>query len=373
MGKLQTAMLDDSTADGLEPEAQLSPLHRLREMWTAALADPEPKLDDSVEELINCGVASIRYALLTQLLGKLADHRRDALSIQRGEATTAEAAGRWDPRSFCQANVVPWVAEAGQVLGTSPDPYVNKPLRRNRLDEYPSAVRNRPLWDKLVVALRTVEERNDPAHTESRLRQCMASLARRYNELNVRFDVPQRISLNATVSLVTNYLAQPSGGERPQIIVAALMRTVGPAFGVFDRVERQAINEADAANASPGDVICYQDNEQVLAVEVKDRTVTLDDLDVAILKARRSRVTELLFATASPQIDDAAIVERTAREFGLGINVYQLDLETLLRVLLTIAGETSRTRFLTLVGEELNDRVTQPSHKLAWQELLRTL
>ena len=150
------------------------------------------------------------------------------------------------------------------------------------------------------------------------------------------------------------------------------MRTIGQAFGIFDRVERQAINEADAANASPGDIICYQDNEQILAVEVKDRAVTLDDLDVAILKARRSSVTEL-FATASSQIDDAAIMQRTAREFGLGINIYQLDIETLLRVLLTIAGETSRTHFLTLVGEELNDRVTQPAHKLAWQELLRTL
>ena len=373
MGELRTVMPDADIIDADEPAGTPSPLDRLRAMWQEALADPNPEIHEGIDKLINCTVASLRYALLTQLLGKLADHRRDALSIQRGEATTAEAAGRWDPRSFCQANVVPWVAEAGQVLGTSPDPYVNKPLRRNRLDEYPSTVRNRPLWEKLVVALRMVEERNDPAYTESRLRQCMASLARRYNELNVRFDVPQRISLNATASLVTNYLAQPSGGERPQIVVAALMRTIGQAFGIFDRVERQAINEADAANASPGDVICYQDNEQILAVEVKDRAVTLDDLDVAILKARRSSVTELLFATASSQIDDAAIVQRTAREFGLGINIYQLDIETLLRVLLTIAGETSRTRFLTLVGEELNDRVTQPAHKLAWQELLRTL
>ena len=80
--------------------------------------------------LLRYDVVSIRYALLTQLLGKVTDHSRDALSIQRGEADTAQAAGRWDARSFCQSSVVPWVAEAGQVLGTSPDPYVNNPLRR---------------------------------------------------------------------------------------------------------------------------------------------------------------------------------------------------------------------------------------------------
>ena len=224
-----------------------------------------------------------------------------------------------------------------------------------------------------MAVLTRVQERNDRSYTELQLRSCLASLVEQYNALAVQFDVPQRISLNDTASLITNYLAQSSGGERPQIIVAALMRTIGPAFGIFDRVERQAINEADTANASPGDVICYQDNKQILAVEVKDRAVTLNDLNVAILKARQGSVTELLFTTAPPQIDDAAIAERTAREFGLGINVYQLDIETLLRALLTIAGETSRTHFLTLVGEELNDRVTQPSHKLAWQELLRTL
>ena len=45
----------------------------------------------------------------------------------------------------------------------------------------------------------------------------------------------------------------------------------------------------------------------------------------------------------------------------------------MLRVALSMAGESSRVRFLTLVGEELNDRVTQPSHKLAWQRLLQAL
>ncbi len=194
MGELQTAMLDDHTAGSLEPETQLSPLHRLREMWIAALADPDPMIDVTVQ---TCG----------------------------------------DLRAI------------------------------------------RPL------------------------------------------------------------------------------------------AERQSSTEfALQVDPVPSNV-----NSYILAVEVKDRAVTLNDLNVAILKARQGSVTELLFTTAPPQIDDAAIAERTAREFGLGINVYQLDIETLLRALLTIAGETSRTHFLTLVGEELNDRVTQPSHKLAWQELLRTL
>ena len=356
-----------------EPPEQLTPLDRLRAMWLEALADANPTIDDGIDELINCDVVSVRYALLTQLLGKLTNDSRDALSIQRGDTDTAESAGRWDARSFCQANIVPWVAEAGQVLGTSPDPYVNNPLRRPRLDSGYEPRRNRPLWDRLVEVLGAVQEQDNPAYTETRLRQCLASLVRKYRELDVQFDVPQRISLDVAISLAAAYLAEPSGGERPQIIVAALMRTIGARFGIFDRVARQAINEADAAGARPGDVICYLGDRQVFAVEVKDRTVTLQDVDTAIGKARRSDVTEVLFASASSQPDDPAISERVAREFGLGVNIYQLEIEPLLRVVLTIAGEASRAQFLTLVGEELNDRVTQPAHKLAWQDLLRNL
>ncbi len=366
-------MPDLDGLDSNEPVEQTSALGRLRAMWLEALANPIPEIDDGIDELIRCSVVSIRYALLTQLLGKLVDPSRDALSIQRGESDTAEAAGRWDARSFCQANVVPWVGETAQVLGTSPDPYVNNPLRRPRFDAGYEPRRDRALWDKLTETLASLQEQDDPEYTETQLRHCLASVAKRYNELKVQFIVPQRISLDTTSNIVARYLQESSGGERPQIIVAALMRTIGKRFNIFDEVVRQGINEADAANTSPGDVICYQNSEQMLAVEVKDRAVNAADLDTAILKARSSKIAELLFATVSPQVGDTIMTQRTEREFDLGTNVYQFHIDALLRVALAISGEASRVEFLMLVGEELNDRVTQPAHKLAWQELLRNI
>lgn len=351
----------------------MTPLERLRTLWNEELAKPNPEINAEIDSLINCTVVSIRYALLTQLLGKATDAGRDALSIQRGDAATAAADGRWDARSFCQANIVPWVSEAGQVLGTSPDPYVNNPLRRPRLDAGYEPRRDRVLWDNLVNVLNAVQEQNDPAYTETRLRECLVSLVQKYNALSVQFDVPQRISLADTSEMISAYLGKPSGGERPQIVVAALMRTISEKFGIFDRVDRQAINEADAAGERPGDVVCYDGDQLVFAVEVKDRIVTLQDVDTAIGKARRSDVAEVLFASASAAGESHEISERVQREFGLGVNIYQLEIATMLRVVLTIAGESSRTRFLALVGEELNDRVTQPSHKIDWQELLQNL
>ena len=269
MDELRALMHDAGNVVHNEPAEPATPLEWLRALWLEALADDNPAIDDGINELINCNVVSVRYALLTQLLGKLADHGRDALSIQRGDAGTAEAAGRWDARSFCQANVVPWVAEAGQVLGTSPDPYVNNPLRRPRLDAGYEPRRDRALWDELVDTLNVVQELDDPAYTETRLRQCLAALVRKYNALTVQFDVPHRISLEATLALVASYLNEPSGGERPQVVAAALMRAIGERFGIFDRVDRQAINEADAAAGRPGDIICYSNDVQVFAWKSK--------------------------------------------------------------------------------------------------------
>ena len=268
---------------------------------------------------------------------------------------------------------MPWVSESGQVLGTSPAPYVNNPLRRARLDSGQEPVRNRTLWNGLVALLAEVQEHDNPEFTESRLRSCLASLASVYRQLAVEFDVPQRISLEATAKLVANYLSEQSGGERPQIVAAALMRTIGDRLGIFDRVARLGINEADSAADSPGDVLCYYQDALVLAVEVKDRTLELHDIETAIGKARRSGATEILFTTATTQASDPLISERAEREFALGINVYRLSIDALLRVALSIAGESSRVQFLALVGEELNDRVTQPAHKLAWQGLLQNI
>ena len=345
----------------------------MRTLWAETLADSDAVVDDTIHELITCEVVSIRYALLTQLLGKAIDPSRDVLSIQRGEAATANEAGRWDARSFCSANVVPWVNETGQVLGTSPDPYVNNPLRRPRLDAGYEPRRDRELWDKLAKLLADVQEQDNAEFSEARLRACLVSLALRYRELDIEFDVPQRISLAATAGLIADFLGEPSGGERPQIVTAALMRTVGDRFGIFDNIVRLGINEADAAAVSAGDVICYSEGIQVLAIEVKDRAVELHDVEIAIGKARRNSVTEILFAATTPPPGDTPISDRIEREFAMGINVYRLSIDALLRVALSLAGEASRVQFLALVGQELNDRITQPAHKLAWQRLLQNL
>lgn len=94
--------------------------------WEATLSASDREPDAGVDQVIDSKVQSVRYAAVTQLLGKIADPDRGILCCQ---SETGEL-GAWDARSFCAAVIVPWVAENQDVIGKSPDPYVSNPLRR---------------------------------------------------------------------------------------------------------------------------------------------------------------------------------------------------------------------------------------------------
>ena len=142
--------------------------------WAKALKDDVKNPDPEVDRLINSNLVSIRYAVLTQLLGKIADQKRSLLALQLGDGR----AGAWDPRSFATAVIVPWVAANNDVMGTTPDPYVNNPLRRSHLERDAPRRRNQDEWNALHDFLLPLDDapRKD---IKAAFRRCLASVARR--------------------------------------------------------------------------------------------------------------------------------------------------------------------------------------------------
>ena len=342
----------------------------LDEQWEQILLDHVSEPDQEIDRFINSSTNSIRYAAFTQLLGKHADPTRDLLCLQRGGRDEQE--GRWDPRGFCTRVVVPWMQRHQDVLGTSTDPYVNNPLRRPRLDEGLASLQRPDEWGELVGFLSDLQSKSDPTLTEEAVVRCLKSIARRLQEQTVTYQIPIRIGLDHLCMILEEYLKTSSGGLRPQIITAALMRTIGEAFSLFSEVESQGINEADTASGVPGDVMCYGgDGELALAVEVKGDELTLTQLTVTIGKARSSRVTNVLFATPGfADEDEEAIQTRIAEEFAQGANIYQSSIVSLTRNSFALLGEEWRVKFLREICTELDARSTQPSDRLAFNELL---
>lgn len=325
--------------------------------------------DPDVDRLVDNDLVSVRYAVLTQLLGKLADPSRDVLCVQRGDAEGADAAGRWDARSLCAKVVVPWNQENQNVLGGSTDPYVNNPLRRPRLDEQTAALKKRTEWDALVIFLTAAAV--DRATTEAAVLRCLRSIGRRLHGQTVHYGVPPRVSLLQVVGLLESYLATPSNGLRPLAAATALLKVIGSSLGLFS-VSSQGLNEPDRATEAPGDIVCSAENgKPALAAEVKDRGLTLVEFEASLLKARQGGVPSLVFVVPQVSEKDAkAIQDRIAAVWAQGTNVYTTTLSDLARSSFMLIGEQWRNEFLSELGSELNRRNAPYRHRRHFADLL---
>ena len=192
--------------------------------WGRALEAGATEPDAEVDRLVNSKVVSIRYAVITQVLGKIADMNRSLLRVQAGGE---QEEGAWNARSFCETVVVPWVSHNHDVLGTSAEPYASKPLRRPRLDE--GAVRDKAEWDALVEFLERLETAA-PAELESAFARCLESVARRLATQAFKYQVPVRVSQLQMLGAIESFLNEASGGLRPLAVTAAMMSVLGRGF-----------------------------------------------------------------------------------------------------------------------------------------------
>lgn len=346
----------------------------LRERWDLVSEQAGPDKDPEVDRLIDSSVKSIRYAVLTQLLGKLADPSRDVLCLQRGDADDADAAGRWDARSLCSKVVVPWDQENQSVLGGSTDPYVNNPLRRPRLDVQLESLKRRSEWEALVAFLERVSAERAQSALAQPIDRCLRAVLRRLDRQVVHYGVPPRVSLDQMLHVLEIYLRTPSHGLRALAAASALLRTLGAGLGLFT-VTSQGLNEADSATGAAGDILCAAaDGRTLMAVEVKDRPQTLVDLEAGIAKAREAGVSRLLFVVPGVVKKDAEqISRRRAAAWAQGIDVYGADLVTLARISFMLVDEVWRREFFNELGAELNRRKAAYGHRQALADLLHAL
>lgn len=338
--------------------------------WTKVLnEDSSDSLDARIVELIDSPYVAIRYCLPTQILGKLVNPALDARCLQKGNDDSPAA---WDPRSFCSRTIAPWVMENQCVLGSSADPYVGKPLRKPFLEASPGNVKGREYWITLYDLLNEIQTRDDPSFTEERFLEVLRCIKAKVSELKFDYVVPERVSLEQTMRLIGDFLSEGSGGDRGLAVAAAIMETIGKEFGLFETVKRGVINAADSMTGSVADLECYsQDGGMKLAVEVKERHLSLADVRQAINRARSISLKEFLFNIPGTKEEDKAEIETLIEKtWASGTNLYRLEITELLKVVLSLSGELGRTDFLRRVGDQLDRYNTQPSNRRTWKTLL---
>lgn len=367
-----------------DADATLTELARraLTEHWAAVSAaaeagDERDYLDRSdlivaIRASINHKQVGYRFALLVQLCGKVANPRLDALCLQRGKDGKES---NWDARSLASKVVAPFNREQEDVLGTSGDPYVGNAMRIPRMRRDDASKKDVAGWNVLVDILEEVQKRSDPKFTVAVFRQTLLEFLRRQRELRFSYAVPPRVSSARAAATAERFLAEKSGGDRALAVAGALFDTIGERFGLYSQVKRARINASDEASGMAADLECVDAAGRVLlAVEVKDRALTLADVEGTITKARHRAITEILFAaprTASADLE--AVEQRFATAYAGGQSLYLIDTLALAHAVFALVGDEGRRRFLERVGEHLNTWNTQPGHRRAWKKLLEAL
>jgi len=330
-------------------------------------------LKECVRFVVNSRTKSYRYVLPTQLVAKLANSSLDCrcLQVSRG------GEGAFDARSVASNVIVPFDDANERVLGGSPEPYVNKPLRFPEVSlTYRGAQKNKNDWDNLCTILNLVEEKANARFTESLFKQILTEIYNRLSRVQVAYPAPMRISLSQSLNLLQEFLSVPSGGDRLLALTAALFVVIGKRFQLYATVRRGTITTADAATGMIADLECVSEQDSiVLIVEVKDRQLTINQVRSKVPEIRQKQVSEIFFVAQqgiSPD-DKADIDSIVTHEFITGHNIYILDLISLGRVVLGLIGEAGRRDFLQETGYQLDEYKSDVIHRRAWAALLNSV
>jgi hypothetical protein len=352
--------------------------------WTAVVtegsANPDLKYfdDPALREAIRSSVGhrqvAYRFCLPVQLLGKLTDPSLDCLRLQKKKGDKRDVTG-WDARSLASKVVAPFNQRQENILGTSSDPYVGNPMRIPRMVRNDKSKKDVAGWNTLVDVLQEVERRGSPEFTERVFREVLLEMFRRQKSLRFNYPLPPRISLESALSLIHDFLEEKSGGDRGLAVCGALFDVIGSHFGLYAKVDRARINASDEATGQAADLECVnEEGAVVLAVEVKERTLTLTDVEGTLRKARQRRIKDIFFSTPGiKKEDESAIKERIKNAFASGQNLHVFDFFDLARSVLALGGEAIRSTFIKQVGEHLDLWNTQPAHRQAWKKLLESV
>lgn len=363
-------MLSDKAADILQ--AEWKKISELAEAGNLTDVLDDPKLIEAIKNSINSTTKTYRYVLPTQVISKLSNPSLDSRSLQAARGKP----GSFDARSMAHKVIVPFDQSNESVLGGSQEPYINNPVRVPEISlKYRNPQKDKPGWDRLRFVLDTIEKKSDPDFTLQVFRQVLTEIYRRLSTTRVRYGVPRRVSLKKTIEVIQAFLQDHSGGDRLMALTSALFTVIGKRFLLYESVKRGNITQADQASGMLADLECVtKDNQIAFAVEVKDRQITISQIQGKLRTIREKQVSEIFFvAQGTVPSEEPEVQVLIDREFAAGQNVYVTDLVKLSSTALAILGEEGRRDFLMETASQLETYRSEITHRKAWAAILQSI
>ena len=284
----------------------------------SALTEATP-VNDEIASIISSVLRgshkTYRYILVNALLAKATNQKIDVLSLQKGDGK----GGKFDARTLCHKVIVPFEKLKLQgCLGDSNEPFLNKPARFVSLSTN-NAVRagkDRETLENLITVLTQIHT-SEEAYTY--LKSAMVVLIANHEDYLKKFSIGDSlIDVSEFSQLVLDYIYQISEhtmeGEVCPLIVAELEQLY---LGKDFKVVPHKVNESGSSSKEVGDIDIF-DSEGTLvnAIEVKDKTFSVQDVIHAVTKFRQANLTSSLFIYGKNVLFDEDEVYHALKAIG---------------------------------------------------------
>jgi len=322
-----------------------------------------------IKEIIRGKQLTYKYILLTAALAKVINQRVHYRALQKGSTLQ----GAYDARSLAHGVVVPFEKSHGERFGGSNEPYLNRPARYPEFD-LSNRDRNRNAQERLFYLLDNCQRYStqDKTLPKAFLQQVLKEMLSLKPTKRVFKIPPVKVSLQATVEIVNEFLQVSGSGERLVAVSAAVFASMCKIFGDTFHVRVYPVNWPDKFAKTAGDIEFYKDDKIVRAVEVKDKPISESDLRHCQMKAKRHGITEYIILAGAGVVtdDELAITKFINSQLKHGINLYILSVPQQLFPYFVYLGEKGRKVFLTKVGTYLNEIKATRANKKSWQQLI---
>lgn len=276
-------------------------------------------VDDEIASIITTVLRgthkTYRYILVNALLAKATNSKVDALSLQKGDGK----GGKFDARSLCHKVIVPFEKlKLPGCLGDSNEPFLNKPARFVSLSSH-NAVRAGKDKETLEKLIKVLSQINTSEAAYMYLKSAMAILITNHEEYLKKFAIGDAlIDVSEFSQLVLDYIYQITDhtmeGEVCPLVVAELEQLY---LGKDYKVIPHKVNESGSSSKEVGDIDIF-DSEGTLvnAIEVKDKSFSVQDVVHAITKFRQANLNSSLFVYGKNVNFDEKEIYNTLKSIG---------------------------------------------------------
>lgn len=283
-----------------------------------ALIEASP-VDDETANIISTVLRgthkTYRYILVNALLAKATNPKVDALSLQKGDGK----GGKFDARTLCHKVVVPFEKlKLPGCLGDSNEPFLNKPARFVSLSSN-NPVRAGKDKETLENLIKVISQINTSEAAYTYLKSAMVVLISNHEEYLKKFAIGDAlIDVSEFSQLVLDYIYKITDhtmeGEVCPLVVAELEQLY---LGKDFKVVPHKVNESGSSSKEVGDIDVF-DSEGTLvnAIEVKDKSFSVQDVIHAISKFRQANLASSLFIYGKNVVFDENEVYKALKAIG---------------------------------------------------------